>query len=305
MFRRLRNHLVIFNLVVSTVIIVISFTAIYMVVSSATAERARLAAGADFYPSTFLNTFNERMELERQASLRSLLTTLIITGVLMELAVAIFSYIWTQEAIRPVKQAYDSQRNFIANASHEIKTPLAAIEANLEAADIQNNRWIDNVRTETRALSLLNQDLLTLTRVDSVPAPDPETFSLRSTVNQVLAPFAPRLQDKNLENKLPQVKITAAKADFMQLLTILIDNAIKYSDKHIWLRYQDQAFIIENDGATIADKDLSHLFDRFYQCDKSHEGVGLGLAIAQSLAERNHWQLSVTSQTTTIFRVKL
>ena len=304
MFRRLRNHLVAFNLCVSTVIIVISFTAIYMVVSNATAERARLASTTELYPSSFLQTLDERMRLEREASLRSLLTTLVVTGILMEAAVAIFSYVWTQEAIRPVKQAYDSQRTFIANASHEIKTPLAAIEANLEAADIQDNRWIDNVRTETRALAALNQDLLTLTRVDSVPAPQPETFALRPTVEQVVAPFAPRLQHKILRQDLPDLEITAAKADFTQLLTILLDNAIKYSHRRIWLRYADQTLSVENDGTTIPAADLPHLFERFYQRDKSREGVGLGLAIAQSLAERNHWQLSVTSDRTTIFRLK-
>ena len=305
MFQRLRNHLIVFNLFVSTVILVISFTAIYMVVSNATAERARLTASNDLYPATFLQTLDERMRLEREAALDSLLSTLIVTGLLMEAAVAIFSYVWTQEAIRPVKQAYDSQRTFIANASHEIKTPLAAIEANLEAADIKDNRWIDNVRTETRALAALNQDLLTLTRVDSVPAPASETFSLRAAVDQVIAPFAPRLQHCTLHLDLPDLSLTAPKADFTQLLTILIDNAIKYSRHKIWVRYRDGVLSVENDGATIPADALPHLFERFYQGDKSREGVGLGLAIARSLADRNHWQLTVTSDHTTIFSLKL
>ena len=305
MFRRLRNHLIVFNLFVSTVILVISFTAIYMVVSNATAERARLTASNDLYPATFLQTLDERMRLEREATLDSLLSTLIVTGLLMEAAVAIFSYVWTQEAIRPVKQAYDSQRTFIANASHEIKTPLAAIEANLEAADIKDNRWIDNVRTETRALAALNQDLLTLTRVDSVPAPAPETFSLRAAVDQVIAPFAPRLQHRTLRLDLPDLNLTAPKSDFTQLLTILIDNAIKYSRHKIWVRYRDGVLSVENDGATIPADALPHLFERFYQGDKSREGVGLGLAIAHSLADRNHWQLTVTSDHTTTFSLKL
>ena len=305
MFRRLRNHLIVFNLFVSTVILVISFTAIYMVVSNATAERARLTASNDLYPTTFLQTLDERMRLEREAALDSLLSTLIVTGLLMEAAVAIFSYVWTQEAIRPVKQAYDSQRTFIANASHEIKTPLAAIEANLEAADIKGNRWIDNVRTETRALAALNQDLLTLTRIDSVPAPASEAFALRAAVDQVIAPFAPRLQHRTLRLDLPELDLTATKSDFTQLITILIDNAIKYSRHKIWVRYRDGVLSVENDGATIPADALPHLFERFYQGDKSREGVGLGLAIARSLAERNHWQLTVTSDHTTIFSLKL
>lgn len=305
MFRRLRNHLIVFNLFVSTVILVISFTAIYMVVSNATAERARLTASNDLYPTTFLQTLDERMRLEREAALDSLLSTLIVTGLLMEAAVAIFSYVWTQEAIRPVKQAYDSQRTFIANASHEIKTPLAAIEANLEAADIKGNRWIDNVRTETRALAALNQDLLTLTRIDSVPAPASEAFALRAAVDQVIAPFAPRLQHRTLRLDLPELDLTATKSDFTQLITILIDNAIKYSRHKIWVRYRDGVLSVENDGATIPADALPHLFERFYQGDKSREGVGLGLAIARSLAERNHWQLTVTSDHTTILSLKL
>ena len=305
MFRRLRNYLIVFNLFVSTVILVISFTAVYMVVSNATAERARLTASNDLYPTTFLQTLDERMRLEREAALDSLLSTLIVTGLLMEAAVAIFSYVWTQEAIRPVKQAYDSQRTFIANASHEIKTPLAAIEANLEAADIKDNRWIDNVRTETRALAALNQDLLTLTRIDSIPAPASETFALRAAVDQVIAPFAPRLQHRTLRLDLPDLNLTASKADFTQLLTILIDNAIKYSRHKIWVRYRDGVLSVENDGATIPADALPHLFERFYQGDKSREGVGLGLAIARSLADRNHWQLTVTSDHTTIFSLKL
>lgn len=305
MFRRLRNHLIVFNLFVSTVILVISFAAIYMVVSNATAERARLTVSNDLYPATFLQTLDERMRLEREAALDSLLSTLIVTGLLMEAAVAIFSYVWTQEAIRPVKQAYDSQRTFIANASHEIKTPLAAIEANLEAADIKDNRWIDNVRTETRALAALNQDLLTLTRIDSVPAPASETFALRAAVDQVIAPFAPRLQHRTLRLDLPDLSLTAPKADFTQLLTILIDNAIKYSRHKIWVRYRDGVLSVENDGTTIPADALPHLFERFYQGDKSREGVGLGLAIARSLADRNHWQLTVTSDHTTIFSLKL
>lgn len=305
MFRRLRNHLIVFNLFVSTVILVISFAAIYMVVSNATAERARLTVSNDLYPATFLQTLDERMRLEREAALDSLLSTLIVTGLLMEAAVAIFSYVWTQEAIRPVKQAYDSQRTFIANASHEIKTPLAAIEANLEAADIKGNRWIDNIRTETRALAALNQDLLTLTRIDSVPAPASETFALRAAVDQAIAPFAPRLQHRNLRLDLPELDLTATKSDFTQLITILIDNAIKYSRHKIWVRYRDGVLSVENDGATIPADVLPHLFERFYQGDKSREGVGLGLAIARSLAERNHWQLTVTSDHTTIFSLKL
>ena len=306
MFRRLRNHLIVFNLIVTTTIVVVTFATIYMFVSGATAERSVPISNPEFYSTSFLQTLEERMRLEREASLQSLLRALITTGLLMEIAVAIFSYVWANEAVRPIKKAYDAQKTFIANASHEIKTPLAAIEANLEAADIENNRWIDNVRTEVRAISTLNQSLLALTRADSVSAEKPSVINLRSTIERLVAPFEPRLKAKKVQIDInPKTKLTVSAPDLEQLLTILIDNAIKYSAKHIWIKYFNQTIIVENDGATISAGDLPRIFDRFYQSDKSAEGVGLGLAIAQSLAKRNHWTLTASSGKLTTFRLKL
>ena len=92
----------------------------------------------------------------------------------------------------------------------------------------------------------------------------------------------------------------------MQILTILFDNAVKYCDKAIELNVKSRSISVKNDGATIPSEDLPHIFERFYQSDKSSEGVGLGLAIAQSLAEKNHWKLSASSseKTGTIFTLE-
>ena len=79
------------------------------------------------------------------------------------------------------------------------------------------------------------------------------------------------------------------------MLSILLDNAIKYSDKIIQLRLTNNELMVTNDGTVIAEKDLPHVFERFYQADKSSEGVGLGLSIAKSIAMRNGWGLSVSS----------
>jgi signal transduction histidine kinase len=74
-----------------------------------------------------------------------------------------------------------------------------------------------------------------------------------------------------------------------------MDNAIKYSDKLITLEVTDEKLVVGNDGAVISKKDLPHVFERFYQADKSSEGVGLGLSIAKSVAMRIGWELSVDS----------
>ena len=75
----------------------------------------------------------------------------------------------------------------------------------------------------------------------------------------------------------------------------LIDNAIKYSGGKIWLSVSEKELKLKNDGATIPKENLKHVFDRFYQVDKSKQGVGLGLSIAKSLADKNSWKLSVSS----------
>lgn len=122
---------------------------------------------------------------------------------------------------------------------------------------------------------------------------------------------------KNLETKKPRMKgkkikvygkkteTQIAKKDFESIYNILLDNAIKYSDKTIEIRYDRAKLIIKNDGKTIPKKKLPHIFDRFYQVDKNSEGVGLGLSIAKSLAENNHWKLTAKSENMTEFVLTL
>lgn len=246
--------------------------------------------------------FDAWIRSEREAAARNLLLSLIVSGIGIELAVVFISYYLAEEAIKPVKEAYESQKVFIANASHEIKTPLAAISANLEAADIKNNHWIDNVAMETEKLTALNSELLTLARTDLVNTVTSEEVNVKELVEKQLKSFEPRMKDIKFKKELnvsDKVKVNAN--DFSQLLGILMDNAIKYSDKKITLTLEDHVLKVTNDGATISKDALPHVFDRFYQADKNSEGVGLGLSIAKSLADRNHWNLSVKSNSNTTF----
>lgn len=297
MFKKLRNRLIFINLTITSAVILVVFSVIY--VSSTKLANNRPPLPDDKRPEfseDVEDLVEQSIEEERQAASKELLTMLIVSGVAIDLVVALVSYYLAEEAIKPVREAYESQKVFIANASHEIKTPLAAIMANLEAADIHGNKWISNVEKETTKLTDLNGKLLNLARTDLVTDVSAEDTDLAELIEDSLEGLGPRLAGTSLVKEIKvagKAKINAA--DFAQILGILLDNAIKYSDKQIWLRLDNHELAIENDGKIINEKDLPHIFERFYQVDKSAEGVGLGLSIAKSLADRNGWGLTAES----------
>lgn len=303
MFRSLRNRLIFINLAVTTAVLMIAFSAIYVVAQGAAQQRQTITT--DILPSgttkIVFQTINERIQYERKESLRSLLISLLTVGFAVEVAVAVLSYILAEAAILPIKKTYETQKVFIANASHEMKTPIAAIMANLEVADIQGNQWIDNVSHEVKSLAALNQDLLALARAENAITINKTTepVVLRSYVESIIAPFQPRIDAKKinyqLKTNLKTGKVKLVKSDFREIVTILLDNAIKYCNRSIIIVLTSKKITIENDGRLISKSDLPHIFDRFYQTDKSSEGVGLGLAIAKTLADRQGWHLHAES----------
>ena len=298
MFRKLRNKLIWMNLGITTVVIVVAFTAIYIFATQSANRRPPIPeTQTEIYTDDFENVIEITIKREKQAAARDLLIMLIVSGVAIEMIVAFISYYLAEESIKPVREAYESQKVFIANASHEIKTPLAAIAANLEAADIHGNKWINNVEKETEKLSALNSELLTLARSDLIEKSKMDEVDLRKLLEEELKRFEPRLGKTKLQTEITaHSKIRLARTDLVQIINILMDNAIKYSDKKILVKCDDHELVVSNDGVLVDKKDLLHLFERFYQADKSSEGVGLGLSIAQSVAMRNGWKLTVKQE---------
>ena len=296
MFRKLRNKLIFINLGITSLVLVVVFAAIYV-------SSTRMANNRPPMPNDRREEFSEdvenfvekSIEEERRIASRELLIMLIVSGIAIEIIVAFVSYYLADEAIKPVREAYEAQKVFIANASHEIKTPLAAISANLEAADIKNNRWISNVEKETAKLTILNGELLTLARTDLINTVNLEEVDLGAATLRELETFEPRLDGIDFEKDINMGKVKINISDYRQVLGILMDNAIKYCDKKISVALNDRELKIKNDGTMISEKDLAHIFDRFYQADKSVEGVGLGLSIAKTLADRNNWKISAKS----------
>ena len=306
MFKKLRNRLILMNLGITSIVILVTFSVIYLVSTRTANDRPPISMemNAEFDAGTekiIATTIRE----EKQAAAKDLLVALIVSGLAIEVAVAIISYFLAEEAIKPVREAYQSQKIFIANASHEIKTPLAAIAANLEAADIHDNKWIANIETETAKLTALNAELLTLARTDLVTNSQATEADLALVVRETLKSFNPRMQNLKISEKISKTeKVKINREDFTQILSILLDNAVKYAGTKVHVELNTHQLVVKNDGAKISDKDLPHIFERFYQADKSAEGVGLGLSIAKSLAERNGWKLSAESQALTSFTLE-
>lgn len=288
----------------TTIVLLITFSVIYSVVYSNTKNRP--IPKQDNNASTSVETtknFNEeihkRFEEDRDAGLKTLLISLIVTGVCIEFLMFLLSLYLANQSIKQVRETYNSQKQFIANASHEIKTPLAVIQANLEAADIEGNEWIDNAMQKAEELAELNGQLLALARVDAnVNESEKTEIVLADFVDDLVKPLKPQIEKKGIKLKVEKKTSRTAtmnSAAFRQILNILLDNAIKYSDKKIEVTVDSHEIIVKNDGTTIEKEKLAHLFERFYQVDKTKNGVGLGLAIAHEVSEKNGWKLSADS----------
>ena len=344
LFRKLKRHFVMNAVLLSSAIVVIAFSAIYFIVARSFNRQKPIENDLPFRSSTsdpfqkpeplsdelnmqIRNTIEDSIRLEREKSLETLLFTLITTGIGIEIIVAIASLWAAENSIKPVREAYKAQKDFVSNASHELKTPLAVIQANLEAADIQDNHWLNNAMQKVEEATELNNSLLALARMDQAATTPAKKSNLRldKLVQKTADFYLPKCQEKGITleffapgaTEIPGTQnvtntsdaigtISVPRAELTQLLNILLDNAVKYAGKSIKITVARAKISIENDGATIAKDQLAHIFDRFYQVDKSKPGVGLGLSIAKTLADKNNWKLEAKSdQKTTTFTLKL
>lgn len=315
MFKKLRNKIIGIAMVSTTIVLVVAFSVIYSVVSTDIANRpmpkaewenannngSTITINSEEFEDEQLNkTIKKHLNEDREGFLKTLLLSLIITGVFIEAIVFIIVLFLAEQSIKPVRDTYEAQKQFIANASHEIKTPLAVIQANLEASEITDNIWINNAAEKAEELAELNGQLLALARIEANTNEkvDKTEVELRSLVKKLSDPLKPQLEKKGTKLKIEgsetkplSLNLPAAK----QILNILLDNAIKYSDKKINIVVSGRKIVVKNDGAIIPAEKLPHLFERFYQVDKTSNGVGLGLAIASEVAEKNNWKLTASS----------
>ncbi len=298
MFKKLRNKFILTNMIITTVIIVFAFLAIYLG-TSFNQHRGRMRPMPREFNETseMREAFEKEMAEVRNENMAKLAVTLIVIGGLTEVLVFIASYYYAEKAIKPVKEAYEKQREFIANASHELKTPIAAARANFEALGTDEQPWTNNVDMELERASNLVNNLLTLARTDGrTEQAKKKELDLAKLVRRRAQLIEARLGKKKLIIDAPEkLPITIAEADFSQVLDILLDNAVKYSKSMVCIGLDEKKMVITNDGKTIPPEKLDKVFDRFYQTDKTAEGSGLGLAIAAAVTKQNNWKIEAQS----------
>ena len=301
MFRKLRNKIIIITMAITTAVLIVAGSLIMVFSSTMRPEPVGLPnptiVGAEFDDQE-LKLF---IKNDRKEGNARLLATLLSVGVGVELIVFVISYYLSERIVTPVKNSYDKQKMFIANASHELKTPLAVIEANMEALEVNrgNQQWKDNIETEITRANKLVLDLLQLAKMDAGKTDKSvvEKMDLNAVVHEQIEIFKPKFGGKlSFEKKIDNTRRSLPKQDFVQVLDILLDNATKYGEKKIKVVLDDGGIMVENDGATVEKEDLEKIFDRFYQTDKTREGSGLGLAIAKAICEQNGWRISCESE---------
>lgn len=269
---------------------------------------------------TFINVTTQ------YAVLKKLATAFIWVGLFMFILVYAVSRYLSQKAIAPVERAFEKQKQFISDASHELKTPLTVIGANVDVllptADEDSLKWLHYIKTEVQRMGKLTQDLLYLAQLDSAQSNShiQTRFSLTSILEHHMLGFEGLAFEKNISFQYalaPDMMVSGVAEHIEQVIMILLDNAIKYTPMqgsvHVTLERlgHHTVFTITNTGDGIAKEDLPFIFDRFYRGDASRNreagSYGLGLAIAQSILNDHHSKLVCTStneSTTFQFRLK-
>lgn len=251
---------------------------------------------------------------------RAAITRLVLTlglcglgGLACFLVISIFLANW---ALLPVEKAWAQQQQFVADASHELKTPLTVILANLgilqghgDETVRSQQKWIDNTRVEATRMKKLVDDLLFLAKADAAEAPiEKAVFSLTDVLWRCVLSFEPVAYEHGVtldSDIAPDVLMVGDEPQIVQLVTGLLDNACKYAGEKgtvmVSLTHtQDKVRIsVRNSGEPIPPEDLPHVFERFYRADKARVrtqgGYGLGLSIAAQIAKRHGGKITATS----------
>ena len=229
--------------------------------------------------------------------------------IILEILVIVLSKYLTIWIIKPVKESFAKQKQFIADASHELKTPLSVIVASSEAIDItnQNSKWLKNIEYEANRMNLLISKLLDLAKSERMEEIVLVNNNLSKTIELSLLTFEGRAFEKDIKLSYEiedNINILMDEDSIKELVEILLDNAIKHSKKNgsikVSLKKDSQVtLLVQNEGDPIPKGEEEKIFERFYRVDKSRNRkdnrYGLCLAIAKNIVLSHKGKIKASS----------
>lgn len=240
---------------------------------------------------------------ETQSMIRILLVTVVV-GIGAWILVFLLVINLSKRAIAPIAENIEKQRQFITDAGHELKTPLAVIISNVDVQELHGGKtkWLDNIRLQALRLSDLTKQMLTLSKMDESGTNSfiTTTFDASQIMQDTIRIFreSASLRGMRIHPEIDSgIQITFSREQYQQMLELLMDNAVKYGKedgeilislhanrKSVWMTFS-------NPCEELPDIEPDRLFDRFYRADTSRSrhtgGSGIGLAVVRAIAEHN------------------
>ena len=244
-------------------------------------------------------------------------SVLISIGVIISVLVLII--LVSKRVIAPIQETYLKQKQFITGASHELKTPLAIISSNADVLELMNgdSKWTTNIHNQVDRLTSLVNSLVVFSRMEEKDTVERTNFDLTETLKSRIEDFneLANFQKKYIVTDIDEnLNYYGEKESIIQLMDILLENAIKYApeDSNIWVKLNKNrkyATLKVSNKANVVKGDLSKVFDRFYRLDESRnssiKGYGIGLSMAQLIAEKHKETIQAYAPEDGIFKIEM
>ncbi len=259
---------------------------------------------------------NCQRELDSQHSFEKN-SLLISIGVIASVFVLIV--LISKRVIAPIQETYIKQKQFITGASHELKTPLAIISSNADVLEMMNgdSKWTQNIHNQVDRLTSLVNSLVVFSRMEEKDTVERTRFDLTNSLESRIEDFneLADFQKKNIVTDIdPDLYYFGEEASIVQLMDILLENAIKYAPEDSGIsvslkKNRKYAILKVSNKATVQKGDLSKVFERFYRLDESRnsaiKGYGIGLSMAQLIAEKHKETIRAYAPEDGIFKIEV
>ena len=240
---------------------------------------------------------------------KNLTRTTIVIGMITLIVLSVFAFFLSRKIMQPLKLAFEKQKQFISDASHELKTPLTVISANADvlSGEIGENKWLTYIKSQTDRMNVLVNDLLNLTRLENNTSNFIRTdFDLSKAITNTALPFECQAFEsgkKFIVDVEDGLTVNGSEQHIRQMAAIFIDNALKYAKDgglvRVTLKKQNDKKVLSvyNTGSGVREEEVDKIFERFYRSDSSRNrstgGYGLGLAIAKSIIDKHKFKVYV------------